>query len=1608
MITKGIIKTIDYNNNSCKVRIPLYETPVSAEEAVFPAVFLNRPGMYNGYNEGDIVFVGFENDSIDEPIILGKLYLGASKEEAVSKKGGFTAANLHITEKAILPLDTQLAFDDSSKKEAKVKNGLSSYKSLIDIINSLQKNETFQGEIKKTNSETISSIKIEYLSQPITENEPSPENNNWQTVIPDYKDRYAIWQKTTSYNHRGQILNTEIICLSNLNTAASYWIKCSTRSHSGSQQNRTITITAMVKLGSNLETDDTGATLEYRWSDGSTKQPEVENPDKPYELKFINTNEAPFPNADLIITAKRNGVEYESETISFMPLNTPILILSNESDWIEYDSYGINKINQNASVESTAKVMLNNEVLPVKSITWEANNSECTITPTDDINSDNRYLSSTVKVSDIEDAVDTTYVTCTAIYVNNLGENNTTTLTKRFSVAKNKAGKSAYEVVIENDFVSIPATSDGTMTDFNWTLTKHKVTALYGDKILACTCSDGDGATTQDVHLKYTLSNGITLANTPSASESKTPREIQVASLSGKTGSITYELFKKGTKVASSKFEIIRVDAGEPSTSYSLICSHSNINIAANGTISPNVILVGVSKKRGNEAITRINTDNLPLTRDSAKDLYLRVKIGNTYQYRLETNDEKTDYKISTASVYKNTPITIELVLKGNTSADDIIIDRETISAVEDGKGGDSIRVYQAFCWTDDYLVNVIAPNNTHTELATTLGNKNIWATLENAPTRENMNSSKADWKLVYLSSCTETIPGEGSSTEASISVWTAPEVFLCKDPEAYRILTTAEGLFGYGQGVYYTPTANNTVEKPKNNPTDPTTYYSIGEVVSQSYAAEWVAGDPTTRKDDLELYINAEYIKTGSFTVGDTNNPLFQAGLDSDNVSIGGFTVNNNKLTAGSGASTITLQSKSDTTEFKSIYLGNNDPEKAPFSVTNTGKLKATKGTIGGFDITETVLRSVSNSEIHESVTELYKIENVSGSSQYGFSIDEELKITNNNVEVDSSDYVICRSNPHTAISTYILPDRPNFSDGIYIQTPEGDILIPGTGGNNSSTGGGTSSTTSSSYTYSTLKLTFKEAIPYFKFYIASSAESNYDYIMVSSLNAAFMPTSYSSGGVIAHTWAKQTSASNGEVSNIELTATNTVKVSLENIKDNDYVYVTFRKDASIDIQPDCGWLILPNTFTNSEVSLDNQRHGQIWLTPSGSDATVAGVTMSDWGITVGKKFGINLSGNLFAEGASLKGGIIADSGSIGAFDISDNGLETKGTKGIQLQSEQLTVFNDHGAINLGVSNTEPYIKFNQVGSIYGPGDTCGFTFSSTSGTTTRNFLAQVSRSGKNITVSLRVAVGDKWDSMIANDATRDLFKSVTIQTTTWGVDRNFFGVGTNIVETLTFTFSPGGTYSSTKALHQDFDEYGKTLIVTEGNTSTSYVFEQKKSTASALTSIGSIIPRVKTCNLGSNPNDGGKAWGATYSHAVYAEEDGYGSLSDKRKKTNISYDLSKYEPFFDGLKPTSYRFVDNSSGRTHLGFIAQDVEQSLFKANMSRKDGAILFISGQGFDAKTDTIIDENKTTYGLKYAELHALEVDQIQKLKKRVSDQEQIIKDLETRIKNLETK
>jgi len=60
----------------------------------------------------------------------------------------------------------------------------------------------------------------------------------------------------------------------------------------------------------------------------------------------------------------------------------------------------------------------------------------------------------------------------------------------------------------------------------------------------------------------------------------------------------------------------------------------------------------------------------------------------------------------------------------------------------------------------------------------------------------------------------------------------------------------------------------------------------------------------------------------------------------------VGGFTINANDLTGGSGANTIKLASG------EGIHLGNAALASAPFSVTNAGVLKAESGTIGGWTL--------------------------------------------------------------------------------------------------------------------------------------------------------------------------------------------------------------------------------------------------------------------------------------------------------------------------------------------------------------------------------------------------------------------------------------------------------------------------------------------------------------------------------------------------------------------------------------------------------------------------------------------------------------------------------
>ena len=111
----------------------------------------------------------------------------------------------------------------------------------------------------------------------------------------------------------------------------------------------------------------------------------------------------------------------------------------------------------------------------------------------------------------------------------------------------------------------------------------------------------------------------------------------------------------------------------------------------------------------------------------------------------------------------------------------------------------------------------------------------------------------------------------------------------------------------------------------------------------------------------------------------------------------------------------------------------------------------------------------------------------------------------------------------------------------------------------------------------------------------------------------------------------------------------------------------------------------------------------------------------------------------------------------------------------------------------------------------------------------------------------------------------------------------------------------------------------------------------------------------------------------------AVYARTDTI-QTSDRNEKHDISYDLDAYDGFFDSLLPAIFKMNDGTSGRYHVGMIAQDVEEALGEAGLETTDFA-------GY------VKSEN--SYALRYGEFIGLLIWQVQRLKDRVSELERII-------------
>jgi hypothetical protein len=193
MIVKGIIKTIDYNGNMCTVRLPLFESSSKSGEVILPATIAIQPGLINSYKEEDVVLISFENNKIETPVVIGKLYLGATAESKESR-GNINVTGLTVSTKASIPLTTELTFKGDTTSVVDVDGGLTTYKTLADIVRALQKVEVQFNTTSRDISNQIKEIKVTYLktNKSPLDFEPTAEDPAWHKVMPVSQDGHFI------------------------------------------------------------------------------------------------------------------------------------------------------------------------------------------------------------------------------------------------------------------------------------------------------------------------------------------------------------------------------------------------------------------------------------------------------------------------------------------------------------------------------------------------------------------------------------------------------------------------------------------------------------------------------------------------------------------------------------------------------------------------------------------------------------------------------------------------------------------------------------------------------------------------------------------------------------------------------------------------------------------------------------------------------------------------------------------------------------------------------------------------------------------------------------------------------------------------------------------------------------------------------------------------------------------------------------------------------------------------------------------------------------------------------------------------------------------------
>lgn len=102
----------EYNAHLYRIEIPLFKNPginnSKLNNVIFTATVCCDPSTYEPYRVGDLVYVGFINNRVSFPVILGKIL----KYDDVVPSSFMYANSLKVDANVILPINTTIKSSD--------------------------------------------------------------------------------------------------------------------------------------------------------------------------------------------------------------------------------------------------------------------------------------------------------------------------------------------------------------------------------------------------------------------------------------------------------------------------------------------------------------------------------------------------------------------------------------------------------------------------------------------------------------------------------------------------------------------------------------------------------------------------------------------------------------------------------------------------------------------------------------------------------------------------------------------------------------------------------------------------------------------------------------------------------------------------------------------------------------------------------------------------------------------------------------------------------------------------------------------------------------------------------------------------------------------------------------------------------------------------------------------------------------------------------------------------------------------------------------------------------------------------------------------------------